>query len=384
MPVRIIELDTDDRRQVRQFLDLPFRLYRGTPQWVPPLAMDASRPLNRRKHPFYAHSDAAFYMAWRDGQLVGRLAVLDNRHYNDFNRERTAFFNSFECEDDAEAAGALFEAAFGWAHSRGLDKIIGPKGFTTLDGMGMLVKGFEHRPAFGIAYNLPHYPRLVEANGFEVEGELVSGYLRVASPWPERVDQLAELVKRRRGLEVVRFKSRRDILKIVPTVRDLYNASLPGTTGNSPLTEDEVKTMANQIAWFADPRLIKIVKKGDELVGFTFAYPDISAALQRTRGRVFPFGWIDLLREFKRTQWVNVNGAAIVERYRGLGGTALLFSELRKSIVECGFQHADLVQIGVENEKMQREMRDLGIEFYKVHRVYRKCQPSAPAGRITS
>jgi hypothetical protein len=171
---------------------------------------------------------------------------------------------------------------------------------------------------------------------------------------------------------VARFTTRRELMAFVPRLRELYNAALPGTTGNTPLTDDEVAMMAGQLKWFADPRLIKIVTKGDELVGFLFAYPDVSAALQRTRGRLLPFGWLDLLLELKRTKWVNINGAAIVEKHRGLGGTALLFSEMRKSIIEGGFEHADIVQIGVENEKMQREMRDLGIDFYKAHRIYRR------------
>jgi hypothetical protein len=130
--------------------------------------------------------------------------------------------------------------------------------------------------------------------------------------------------------------------------------------------------MADQIVWFADPRLIKIVFKDDEPVGFMFAYPDPSAAVQRTRGRLFPLGWMDLLRELKRTPWVNINGAGIVERYRGLGGTAILFSEMHKSIVEGRFKHADLVQIGADNAPMQRELRSLGIDFFKTHRLYRR------------
>ncbi|MGQ9815711.1 MAG: hypothetical protein ACUVR3_11285 [Candidatus Roseilinea sp.] len=368
----VVEINTADRAQVRQFLALPFRLYRDVPQWVPPLAIDARRLLDRRKHPFYRHSDAAFFLAWRDGIVVGRLAVIDNRHYNAFNHERTAFFNLFECEDEVEASRALFDAAFGWAMARGLNKIVGPKGFTALDGMGLLVKGFERRPAFGIPYNLPYYSALVEASGFEVDGELVSGYLSPRAPWPEKIDQIAEMVKRKRGLQVTRFTTRRELMAFAPRLGALYNAALPGTTGNTPLTDDEVAMIVGQLKWFADPRLIKIVTKGDELVGFLFAYPDVSAALQRCKGRLLPFGWFDLLLELRRTKWVNVNGAAIVEKYRGLGGTALLFSEMRKSIVEGGFEHADIVQIGVENEKMQREMRDLGIDFYKTHRLYRR------------
>ncbi len=368
----ILEIDTADRRQARAFRELPFRLYRDIPPWVPPLETDARAQLDRRRNPFFRHSDAAFLLAQAGGRTVGRLAVLDNRRWNEFNHERTAFFYLFECENDPEAAQALFERAFAWARARGLDRIIGPKGFTALDGLGLLVKGFEHRPAFGLPYNPAYYVPLVEAAGFEPEGELVSGYLNARAPFPEKIHRLSELVQKRRGLRVMSFKSRRDLRALIPRLKELYNASLSGTTGNVPLTDEEVDAIAGQLLWFADPRLIKVVLKDEAPVGFLFAYPDISAALQRTGGRLFPFGWLDMLLELRRTKWVNVNGAGIVERYRGLGGTAILFSEMHKSVTAGQFEHADLVQIGVENDRMLRELRDLGIAFYKTHRVYQR------------
>jgi hypothetical protein len=371
--VKLIRLDPDDKRQVGEFLGLPFFLYRDFPQWVPPLATDASSQLDRRRHPFYRHSDAAFFLVREEsGRAAGRIAVLDNRHYNDFNREQTAFFCLFECVDDSKAANMLFDAAAGWARSRGLNRLWGPKGFTALDGMGMLVRGFEHRPALGIPYNPPYYPRLVEESGFRGTTEVVSGYLGRRAVLPEKIHQVAEIVQRRRGLRVLTFRSRRDLAAVVPRLQKLYNDSLAGTTGNMPLTDAEARMMADQILWFADPRLIKLIAKGEELVGFVFAYPDISAALQRTGGRLLPFGWIDLLRELRRTKWVNLNGAGIVEKYRGLGGTAILFDEMAKSLRAGNFEHADIVQVGVENDKMQRELRDLGIDFYKMHRMYEK------------
>jgi hypothetical protein len=372
--MKITEIDTTDRRQVRRFLRLPFRLYRQTSQWVPPLEGDARLMLDRRRHPFYRHSQAAFLLAERDGQIVGRLAVLDNRNYNAFNHERTAFFYLFECEDDREISQGLFEGAIAWARARGLDKILGPKGLTATDGMGLLVSGFEHRPALGIPYNLPYYAGLVEAAGFEASGEVVSGYLSREINFPERIHQLAEIVRRRRGLRVARYQNRRDLRALIPQLGKMYNAVLEGTSGNVPLTQDEIETIARQMLTFADPHLVKIVFKDDEPVGFLFAYPDISAALQRTRGRLFPLGWIDVLLEFRRTRWVNINGAGMIEKYRGLGGTALLFSEMYKSVREGHFDHADIVQIGVENQNMQREMRDLGIDFYKTHRMYQRAQ----------
>lgn len=177
-------------------------------------------------------------------------------------------------------------------------------------------------------------------------------------------------MQRRRGLRIARYRRRADLRALVPRLGRLYNETLGGTSGNVPLTQDEVRSMAGQMLAFADPRLVKVVMHGDEPVGFVFAYPDISAALQRCRGRLLPFGWLDLLLELRRTRWLNINGAGIVERHRGLGGTALLFSELHKTVVESRFEHAEVVQIGLENANMQRELRDLGIDFHKAHRMY--------------
>ncbi len=287
--------------------------------------MDARKMLDRRKHPFYQHSEAAFLLAEEGGKDVGRLAVLDNRHYNEYNRSNCAFFYLFECQPNEAAGQALFEAAFDWARERGLDEISGPKGLSTLDGMGLLVKGFEHRPALGIPYHLAYYGEMVEKAGFERVEDIVSGRVDRSFRLPEKVFRAAKAVEERMGLRVMRFRSRAELRRIVPRLKDLYNNALEGTTGSTPLTEDEARSMADQILWFADPRLIKLIFKGDDLAGFLFAYPDISAAIQRTRGRLWPLGWADMLLELRRTKWFNVNGAGILPRYRGMGATALLF-----------------------------------------------------------
>ncbi len=373
--MKIIEIDPSNKRDAALFLTLPFQIYNATPQWVPPLEMDARRMLNRRSHPFYDHSEATFFLAFSspDGNHVaGRLAVLDNCHNNEFNHEQTAFFYLFECENDPQAAAGLFDAATDWAQKRGLNKFFGPKGFSALDGLGLLVKGFELRPALGIPYNMPYYQALLEGVGFSSAGDTLSGYMSRDIQFPEKIHQVAQAVQERRGLTIARYGKRRDLQSLVPKLRDLYNASIEGTPGNAPLTDDEVATMADQMLWFADPRLIKIIMKDGEPVGYLFAYPDISAAIQRTGGRLFPLGWTDLLLELRRTKWININGAGIIEKYRGLGGTTILFSEMHKSVMEGRYQHAEVVQIGADNERMQNEMRNFGIDFYKAHRMYVK------------
>jgi hypothetical protein len=295
--MHILQLNHTNKKHIRDFLTLPFSVYKDIPQWVPPLQMDERFRLDPKRNPFYKHSQAAFFLAYDETRPIGRLAVLDNRHYNDFNKEATAFFYLFECEDNIDVACALFNSAFDWARTRGLTRIVGPKGFTPLDGFGLLVKGFEHRPAFGLPYNPAYYVDLIEAQGFQPASEAVSGYLNPNIQFPERVHKLAERLAGRRGLRIARSNNRAELRALIPHIKELYNASLEGTTGNTPLTDEEVGALANQILWLADPRLIKLVMKTedplqgkDKAVGFMFAYPDVSAALQRTGGKLFPFG----------------------------------------------------------------------------------------------
>jgi len=369
--MNVIQINLAEKAQVREFLDLPFRIYRDIPQWVPPLAMDERARLDPKRYPFYKHSAAAFFLAYKNGHAIGRLAALDNRLYNDYNHEKTAFFYLFECEDDPEAAGGLLTAAADWARARGLDRMLGPKGFSALDGLGLLVKGFELRPAFGLPYNPPYYPALIEAQGFEQVTDIVSGYLGANLRFPQRIHELAARVMRRRGLSIARFRTRGELRFALKHLKALYNGVLQGTSGGTPITDEDIKALANQMLWFADPRLIKIVMKGEQPVGFLLAYPDLSAALQKTKGRLFPFGWLRLLHELRTTDRININGAGIVAEYRGLGGMAILYSELVKSVLENPrTRHAEVVQIGLENAAMQREMENFGVEFYKMHRIY--------------
>lgn len=374
--MHITRIDLANKKQVDDFLRLPFSIYRDIPQWVPPLQMDERIRLDPKRFPFYKHSHAAFFIAYQTpaGTVPnGRLAVLDNRPYNDFNNEATAFFYLFECENNLEAAQGLFNAGMEWARSRGLKKILGPKGFTPMDGFGLLVKGFEHRPAFGLPYNPDYYPTLIESCGFTPLRDAVSGYIGADVQFPDRIHELAERIKTRRGLRIARYEKRSDLRSLVPKLKDLYNGALRGTAGNAPVSDEEANALANQMLWFADPKLIKIVMMDDEPVGFLLAYPNVSAALQRIRGRLFPFGWLALLRELKRTDRLDINGAGLIPKYRGSGGMAILYSEMFKSVRESGqFKHAEVIQIGMENEAMQRDLENFGIDFYKVHRTYSK------------
>jgi hypothetical protein len=368
------KVDTRDRAQVERFVRLPYRLYAGHPQWVPPPLGDARMWLNRGRHPFYEHSDADFFIAAREGRAVGRVAALENRAYNQYHQARQAQFYCLDLEDDAEAAQALFERVFDWARARGLDQVVGPKGFGPMDGYGLLAEGFEHRQVMTMMnYNFAYYPRLVESLGFTKLVDFVSCYIDAGRfRLPERIHSIADRARERAGLRVVRFRNKREMLKWAPRLGVAYNQAFVNNWEYYPLTWREVKLVLDNVMLLANPRLIKLIAHGDDVVGFLFAFPDVSAALQRARGHLFPFAVADLLLEIRRTRWIAFNGAGILPEYQGRGGNALLYSEMEKTLREFNYRHGDMTQIAETAVQMRADLVNLGGKPYKNHRVYQR------------
>jgi hypothetical protein len=371
----IEKVDTGNKRQVRRFVELPFRIYADCPQWVPPLNIDAYNQLNRKKHPFHEHSDVDFYIAVRDGRDVGRIAVIENKPFNQYHQTRKSDFYLFECENDLEAATALFNTAFDWARSRGLDTVIGPKGFGPLDGYGILTFGQEHRQTMTmLTYNHAYYQQLLEAQGFEKEVDFVSCYLPADQfKIPERVQKIAERVMQRGHLEVKRFKNKKELLSWADRIGKAYNRAFVNNWEYYPFTKREIDFVVENIMTVADHRLIKVIVHGEEVVGFLFAFHDVSAALQRAKGKLFPFGLPDLLLEMRRTQTVAVNGMGILPEFQGHGGNALLYYAMGRTLLEFQqFVHVEMTQVAESTEQMRADLKNLNGVEYKNNRVYHK------------
>jgi len=365
-------VNVSSKNHVNRFVHIPYRLYAGHPYWVPPLLIDAKTMLNPKKHPFYEHSEADFFVAVRDGRDVGRIAVLENRHFNEYHETHESQFCLFECEDDMEVAKALFNRAFEWAKGRGLDRIVGPKGLASFDPYGLLIEGFDHRQVMTMMnYNFEYYPRMVEAQGFEKEVDFISCYLNPKTfKLPDRIHRIAERVRQRGTLKVKQFSSKRELMQWGARVGEAYNKTFTNNWEYYPLTDNEIKFLVDQVMTVADHRLIKVITHADDVVGFLFGFPDISAAMQRARGRLFPFGLPDMLLELRRTEWIALNGAGILPEYQGIGGNALLYSEIQKSLEDFNFKHAELTQVAESAVQMRRDLINLGGTPYTNHRVY--------------
>ncbi|PWB52956.1 MAG: hypothetical protein C3F13_10035 [Anaerolineales bacterium] len=372
--LRVDQIDTNDKALVKKFVRIPYRLYKNHPQWVPPILMDAETQLDRKKHPFFEHSDADFFLATRDGREVGRIAALENKRFNAYHKTKQAQFYLFECEDDQEAADALFERVFNWSMKRGLDRVVGPKGFGALDGYGVLVEGYENRQIMSMMnYNYPYYVKLIENNGFTKEVDFVSCYMsRDSFHLPERVYKIGERVKARNNMGVHYFETKKDLKNWANRIGKLYNASFVNNWEYYPLTEREIQFLLDNILTIADPRLIKIITHNEDAVGFLFGFPDLSSAMQRAKGKLLPFGIIDIMLEMKRTKWISLNGAGVLPEYQGMGGNALLYLEMEKSLNDFQFEHADLTQVAETAVQMRRDLENVGGRAYKNHRVYQR------------
>ncbi|MBI1856443.1 MAG: hypothetical protein HYR93_11360 [Chloroflexi bacterium] len=368
-------VDTNNKAHIKQFVEFYYDLYKDCPQWVPPLYIDAYLPLNRKKHPFFEHSEADFFLALRNGKVMGRICVGENKLFNQYHKTKKAQFYFFDCVDDLEVARDLFNAAFDWARQRGLDTVVGPKGLSPFDGYGVLIEGYGHRQMMTMMnYNYPYYQKLIEALGFEKEVDFVSCYLPSdAFEIPERVERIARRVMERGKLSVKNFKSKKELVSWAQRIGETYNKTFINNWEYYPFTQGDIDYAVQNVFMVADHRLIKLIMHGDDIVGFLFAFPDASAALQRAKGRLFPFGIFDLLIEMKRTPTVSGNGMGVLPEFQGTGGNALLYYEMGKTMLDFKqFKFVEMTQVAETTHQMRADLKNLNGVEYKNHRVYRK------------
>lgn len=365
-------LDPANKGDVKRWVKFPFDLYRSSKQWIPRMLDGEKAALDPQRHPFYQHSSAVFLVAESEGQVLGRVALINNRRYNQHHASQTGFFGFFEVVDDLQVARSLLEAVERWAQDRGFNLLLGPRGLIGSEADGILVEGFEHRPALNVPWNFPYYDRFLKDSGFEKDRDSLSGYISTAEVLPERIQRIAELVRRRRGFEIISFSTRAELRAMAPQVASVHQQAFNSGYGYVPLSPEEYAWATADLIAIADPRLIKLVMKDEQIVGFIFAYADIGDGLKRAGGRLFPFGWLHILHARRSTDWVNVNGIGILPEYQGLGVNAMLYAEVAQSILEFDFQHVDTVLIGEENFNSYSDQLSIGVALYKRHRQYRK------------
>ena len=372
--VTIEKVDVDSKSDVNRFIQFQFDLYKDCSQFCPSFRDDIRLMLNKKKHPFYQHSDGEFYLAIRDGKIVGRIGVMINTLFNEYHKVKKGQFNLFDSIDDQEVANALFEAAFKYCRDRGMTEIVGPKGLSAFDGYGILYDGFQYNQMMiMVSYNYPYYSKLLENIGFEKEVDFASCHINSQNyVIPEKIREVARRVIERGKFQVIEFKNRNEVKKIADQIGATYNNSFVNNWEYYPMSEGEINLLVSNLLSIVNPKLVKLITYDQKIVGFMLAFPDITSALQRHDGKITLPALIDIMISLRRTKSVSVNGAGILPEYQGRGGNALLYYEMEKTLKGFGFEDWELTQVAETAVQMRKDLTMAGGEFYKTHRVFHK------------
>ena len=360
------------KKDLKEFILLPWKVYRNDPNWVPPLILDMKNMLNKKKNPFFLHSDAEFFLARRGDEVVGRIAAILNNRHNEFHGEKTGFFGFFEVLPDYEAAAALFDTAAQWVKDRGMEVLRGPTNYSTNDTCAFLLEGFDSPPVILMTYNPPYYLEYSERYGFEKAKDLYAYFMSSDQPVPERLVRLSEAIRRRDDV-VLRSVNMKRFWEEVETVFKIYNDAWSRNWGFVPLTHEEIKHIAKDLKQVIDPDLALIAEIKGEPAGFSLALPDINQALIKIRnGRLFPFGLPKLLWYMRKISGIRVFTMGVVHKYRLRGIETLFYVETYRRGTGKGHRWGEFSWILEDNRMMNRAAQALGARVYKKYRIYEK------------
>ena len=376
MPVEVRPVAS--KRELKAFMRLPWRLYRNEPHWVPPLLMDLRKRLDRRRNPFFEHAEAEYFLAWREGQPVGRITAQVDRNFNEFQDNDWGLFGFFECEDDPEAAGALLEAAAAWLRERGRDRMVGPMDFTTNDECGLLVEGHDRMPIILTPWQYPYYQRLLEGAGLTKAMDTFMWELWVDKR--ERVHptiwEMAERVESEHGI-VVRPANKRDLRAEVERFLEVYNAAWEKNWGFVPLTDEEIRHYAKDLRPVLDENWAMIAEGRDgTVVGAALTLPDFNQVLAHLNGRLLPFGWAKALYWRRKVDRVRVFALGVKREYQHTGVAARMFQMHFDSAERTPQKGGEMGWILENNKAMNRAMEGMGGKIARRYRFYER--PLAP------
>ncbi len=366
-----------NRKELTQFVQFYYDLYRGNKYAVPYLFNEEMNTLRSDRNPSFECCDARYFMAFRNGHLVGRVAAIINRRANECWQRRQIRFGWFDFIDDQEVSKALLQAVEDWGRKEGMTELAGPLGFIDTDREGMLVEGFDQLSTMYINYNHPYYPKHMEQmKGFEKANDWVEMKVRVPEVVPEKFSKITEMVRKRYGLRVHKF-TRKELIDqgYGRQLFDLLNTTYKDLYGFSQLSDRQIDKLVNDYIKIADLNLVTAIMDGEKMVGFGITFPSFSHAMQKTRdGRFLPFGWWHMLKVLKwhKTPIVDLLLIGVLPEYRSKGANALIFDDLIRWFQRYHFQWAETGPQMESNEGVLSQWQYLEATQHRRHRCYRK------------
>lgn len=370
--VDIVEVKS--RKQLRDFIYFPFRLYKDNPYWVPPIIMDEFNTLDKRKNPAFEYCDAKYWLAYKDGKLAGRIAGIQNHSYvkkwgNEYTR-----FGWVDFIDDAEVSQALFHTVEEWAREMGMEAVHGPLGFCDLDHQGLLVEGFEEMGTIITNYNYPYYIKHLEKMNYIKDVDWFE--FKIFLPEGDQIERLNKISERsleKNQLTIVNLKNKKEIIPYSKAVFDIINIAYENLYGVVPLTDKQINAYIKQYFSFVNPDYIAlIVDKNNTLVGFGINLPSLSKAVKKHGGRLFPFGFIDVLKAIKKNDTLDLYLVGVWPEYKNSGLPAIMLNYCLKNALKNGIRTAIASPQLEENHAVQSMWRFFDSEQHRRRRCYIK------------
>ncbi len=365
--VRPISSRTDHKA----FLTFPWEIYRNYPMWVPPLLMDRRKLMDRKANPFYKHADAEFFLARRNGSVVGRIGAVVNHNHNNEHNENIGFFGFFESVNDPDVSGALFATASEWLRARGVHAVRGPVTPSVNDEYGLLIDGFDKPPMVLMPYNPPYYPALIEAAGFAKIKDLYAYALHGDIVMSDKLERVTGMLRRRERL-TVRSLDMKNFWREVEILKRLYNEAWQYNWGAVPMTNEEFDALAKDLKPVVVPELVIIVELEGRPIGFALSLPDLNTALKHNRRGYFLPGLWCLLRYKKTIDAVRIIVLGVVREYQRTGAAAVLFYETARRAIDLGYPGGEASWVLEDNEMMNRSAAMLNGRLDKRYRLYQK------------
>ncbi len=371
----VVVTPVQSRADREAFIHFPYALYKDDPHWVPPLVMERRDFLDPKKNPWFEFGTVELFLARRNGRVMGRIAAVNDPHYNDFHGTKHGFFGMFECVDDPAVARGLFDAAAQWCRAQGFTSFMGPVNFSTNYECFTLIEGFDAPPVLLMPYNPRYYPALYDACGFGKAKDLYAWELSSHVAPPERVVRIAEKIRAREGITVrpVRMK---ELEVEIQRIKEIYNSAWEKNWGFVPMTEREFDHLARDLKQIAVPDLILIAEVKGEPVAFSMTLPDANVAFKAAGGRLtkwgLPIGLVKLVLASRRIKRLRLVTLGIKPGYRRRGLDAILYLDTLRTARQLGYSGGEISWTLEDNDLVNRAIESMGGRKYKTYRMYER------------
>ncbi|UCE07771.1 MAG: GNAT family N-acetyltransferase [bacterium] len=371
MSIQIREVQS--KKDLKKFVLFPYKLYEENQYWVPPLTKGELENLLPDKNPAFEYCEAKYWLALKDNKIVGRIAGIINHKYIEKWNKNYAGFSRFDFVNDEQVSNALMERVENWAKSKGLEGIHGPIGFTNFDHQGMLVEGFNELPTIASTYNYDYYPKYIENWGYKKEVDYLEFEVKVPDRVPEKAESLTQLVLKKHKLKVVKAKSKKELLTYAKPIFNVINAAYHPLFASVDLSESLIDMYIKKYFSFILPEYVIIIfNEHDKVIGFQITIPSLSRAFQKANGRLFPFGFIHILRALKKPKYLDLYLVGIHPDYQGKGVSSIFMTELTKIAMVNDIISAESNSALEENKKVLEFWKYYDVRQHKRKRVYVK------------